>query len=393
MFAFGIEHEVAFIRADGQFADYTNTSFTEFDQLIRQLPLIPTDYPDLYVGDAGIRKKRWYIEGIERFDDAGVLMSFDAKGIEIRTTVHPTIQGAVAELAASYAHLDEMARAAGFTSVALAFHPFRTSYAYDPPLTAYERQLHVDEPEYQTDHLPMVTFGPDLNLSCTAWSAAEIIDLGRKLTYYSPAIVPFSLNAPIYDGKRWDGYSVRTAIRTGARPAVRVYLADDADLISSTPILTKRARNVREVGRVEFKACDSCGDVGLYAGLLALLKGLALDTSLPGRATTPDAAAHERVARSGFTDDAIARHCAEVLAAAMAALGNDPDAALLAPLVVALEQRSCPAQAVLAELAQAGSVTHLLAQYQSRPLRDPARSHRQLPPFPLTSHTPKSTPQ
>lgn len=367
MFEFGIEHELAFIRADGQFADYTNTSFAEFDQLIMQLPLIATDYPDLYVGDAGIRKKRWYIEGVERFADDGALIGFDSKGIEIRTTVHPTIQGAVAELAANYAQLNVVARAAGLTPIALAFHPFQTGYTYDPPLNAYERQLHQDEPEYQTEHMPMMTFGPDLNLSCTAWSTAEIIDFGRKLTYYSPVIVPFSLNAPIYEGKPWDGYSVRTAIRTGLRPAVRVYLGDDTQLISSTPILTKRARNTREVGRVEFKACDSCGDFGLYAGLLALLKGLALDTRLLGRATTPDAAAHARVAQSGFTDTAIVNHCAEVLTAAMTALGDDPDVDLLTPLVASLEQRRCPAQTMLEALAQAGSVAHLLAQWQVDP--------------------------
>jgi gamma-glutamyl:cysteine ligase YbdK (ATP-grasp superfamily) len=312
MFRFGIEHEVAFLRSDGQFADFANTSFADLDRLIDQLPLYPADYPGLYVGDAGIRKKRWYIEGVERFAADGALCGFDAKGIEIRTTAHPSIRGAIAELSASYDHLAEVAQTAGFTPIALAHHPFRTGYSYDPPLNTYEQRLHPDEPEYQTEHLPMVTFGPDFNLSWRNLGPAEVIDLGRKLTFYSPAIVPFSFNTPFYAGQLWEGLSARTAFRTGPRPAVRVYLADAANLIVSTPILTKLARHPQEVGRVEFKACDSCGDFALYAGLLALLKGLALDQTLQGRATTPDSAQHQRAARSGLADPVVAAQAAGV---------------------------------------------------------------------------------
>lgn len=360
MFRYGLEHEVAFLRPDGQFADFANTSFAEFDQIIAQLPLYQEDYPGLYVGDAGIRKKRWYIEGLERFDATGGLCSFDAKGIEIRTTTHPSIQGAVAELAQSYYLLAGVACAAGFTPITIAFNPFHRGYSYDPPLNAYERQLHQDEPEYQTEHLPMVTFGPDFNLSWSHLSPAAMIDLGRKLTYYSPAIVPFSFNAPFYAGQLWDGLSVRTAFRTGARPAVRVYLANEADLIASTPKLTTRARNPHEVGRIEFKACDSCGDFTLYAGLFALLKGLALDQTLPGRATIPDARAHQQAAHGGLRDAAVAHQASVVLAAAAAALSADPDADLLAPLKHALATATCPADSLRAELERVGSIEQVL---------------------------------
>jgi hypothetical protein len=364
MFLFGIEHEVAFLRPDGRFADFTNTTFDEFDQIIRRLPVYASDYPRLHVGDAGIRKKRWYIEGVERFNDAGELCGFDAKGIEIRTTPHPTVMGAIAELTESHAYLVAIARHLGFTPLNMAFHPHRTGYEYDPPLSAFERQLRQDEPEYQTEHLPMVTFGPDLNLSLAQLHPSQLIDLGRKLTYYSPAIVAFSLNAPIYHGERWNGFSVRTAFRTGPRPAVRVYLPTDYDLLDSTPILTKHARNPHEVGRIEFKACDSCGDFWLYAGLLALLKGLVLDQTLTGRATVPDAVAHQYVAQVGFDDAALALQAGVVLAAARTALGDDHDAGLLVPLRYALEQRSCPAHTMIKALEHAGSVDDLLAQWK-----------------------------
>lgn len=356
MFRFGIEHEVAFVRPDGQFADFANTSFAELAQLVHALPLYPADYPALHVGDAGIRKKRWYIEGIERFDEAGELCAFDAKGIEIRTTPQPTIQEAIDELIQSYTELDQVARAAGFRPIALAFHPFRTSYSYHPPLNSYERQLHQIEPEYQTEHVPMLTFGPDFNLSWSDLGPHEVLDLGRKLTAYSPAIVPFSFNAPFYAGQLWEGLSVRTAIRTGLRPAVRVYLDAEADLIASRPLLTKLARRPQEVGRVEFKACDSCGDFQLYAGLLALLKGLALDQSLPKRATTPDPLAHQHAARAGLADPSIAAQAATLLKAAMQALHGDPDLALLQPLSEALARRTCPAQALRDAAIAAGSI-------------------------------------
>ncbi|RRR69230.1 MAG: glutamate--cysteine ligase [Candidatus Viridilinea halotolerans] len=352
MFRFGIEHEVALLRPDGQFADFANTTFAEFADLVAQLPLYATDYPQLHVGDAGIRHKRWYIEGVERFDEAGQLVAFAAKGIEIRTTVHPTIVAAVAELTTSYGQLNAVAQAAGFTLINVACHPLRTSFCYDPPLNAYEQRLFADEPEYQTEHLPMLTFGPDFNLSWSDLSPAQVCDLGRKLTFYSPAIVPFSFNAPFAAGQRWEGLSWRTALRTGARPAVRVYLAEPRDLMVSTPVLTKLARNPHEVGRIEFKACDSCGDFGLYAALLALLKGLILDQSLLGRATTPNAAQHQHAARWGWRDDALASRGATVLAAATSALAGDPDAALLAPLAMALQQRSHPADALCAKYAQ-----------------------------------------
>ena len=97
-FTFGLEHEVAFLNTKGDFADFSNTSFADFDQIIQQLPIYDTDYPQLRVGDAGIKVKRWYIEGYERFLDSENVVGCLPKGIEIRTTLHPTIQSAIEEL-------------------------------------------------------------------------------------------------------------------------------------------------------------------------------------------------------------------------------------------------------------------------------------------------------
>lgn len=35
----------------------------------------------------------------------------------------------------------------------------------------------------QTAHIPMLTQGPDLNLSAEGLTAAQLVDIGHKLTY------------------------------------------------------------------------------------------------------------------------------------------------------------------------------------------------------------------
>lgn len=115
---------------------------------------------------------------------------------------------------------------------------------------------------------------------------------------------------------------------------------------------------------IEHEVAFISGNFELYAGLLALLKGLALDQSLPGRATTPDAVQHQRVARAGLSDPAVAAQTAAVLDAASAALNGDPDAALLEPLALALVQGNCPAQHLRSALARAGSLERLLADWR-----------------------------
>ncbi len=338
-FTFGLEHEVAFLNPRGDFSDFSNTSFADFDQIIQQLPVYDTDYPQLRVGDAGIKLKRWYIEGYERFQDSEDVVGCLPKGIEIRTTLHSTVQGAIAELSKSYDLLCELAESYGFTPACISFNPHQTVFKPDPPLNPYERQRRLASPEMQTAEIVMLTYGPDLSFSCAEWDTDQNIDIGRKLTYYSPYILPFSFSSSFYGGEVWDGLSVRTYFRTGPRPACMVFIDEPDKMIDSVPSLTQEARVPAEAGRIEFKAFDSCCDFSLYAALLALLKGLALGGTLPGRATIPDTKLHQHVARVGFKDDAIWQQAGRVLAAARAALNDDPDAELLTLLDQMLVRR------------------------------------------------------
>ncbi|MGV0026895.1 glutamate--cysteine ligase [Phormidesmis priestleyi] len=362
MFHFGIEHEVAFLNEQGKFADFSCTQFEDFNQIIQALPIYSEDYAHLRIGDAGIKQKRWYIEGFERFTDSEKVIDCVPKGIEIRTTIHSTIQGAIAELSHSFNLLREVSAKFGFTPVLISFNPFHVGFNPNPPLNEYEIQRRKASPEKQTANIPMLTYGPDLNLSMVGLSLDRLIDMGKKLTFYSPYLVPFSFSSPFHGGGCWNGLSARTFERTGARPAVMVFLERQQDLIKSTPSLTKIARLAAEVGRIEFKAFDSCDDFGLYAALLALLKGLILDKSLTGRATIPDTKLHQQSAIVGFDDPNILLNATQALDAAELALKDDRDVDLLMPLRTSLESRKTPAHKLIDTYKQLGSIEAALKQ-------------------------------
>ncbi|MFC5994929.1 glutamate-cysteine ligase family protein [Pseudonocardia hispaniensis] len=348
-FRYGIEHECALLRRDGSFADFSCVGFEEFQGIVDALPEDPADYPDLRVGDQGIKRKRWYVEGFERFDERGTLRCCDPKGIEIRTRIHDSIDAAVAALRSDQALLDAEAAQRGLRTVAIGFNPIRSSYPVVPPLNGWERAHRMASPEERTAHLHMVTYGPDLNLSCPDMGVDELIDVGAKLTHYSPWLVPMSFSSPFRDGAPWGGLSARTALRTGARPAVLVFVADPARMIPTDPSLTQHARLPAEAGRIEFKAFDACSDPELYGELLSLLTGLVLDTTLDGRSMVPDAALHQRAALGGLGDPRIAEGAAAMLDAAGAALDGRPaDKVRLNRLRHRFDRRECPAIEMLA---------------------------------------------
>ncbi len=323
-FRYGIEHECALVHADGRFADYSDTTFDEVQAVVDALPEDPADYPDLRVGDQGIKRKRWYVEGYERFDTSGGLVRCDPKGIEVRTRIHPSVEAAVDALRVDIATLDDALAHTGLRTATIAFNPVRSEYVIEPPLNEWERSHRLGSPEERTAHLHMSTYGPDLNLSCAGLEPAALVDAARKLTHYSPWLVPLSFSSPFRDGGPWGGLSARTAVRTGLRPAVLVFLEGEEGQVPADPSLTQVARLPAEVGRIEFKAFDACPDPALYGELLSLLTGLVLDHTLAGRRTTPDAALHRHVARDGLGDDTVHARTGELLDAADAALADRP---------------------------------------------------------------------
>ena len=364
LFRYGIEHECALLRPDGSFADFTNTTFDELQDIVDVLPEDPADLHDLRVGDAGIKRKRWYVEGYERFDEHGTLLRCDPKGLEIRTRIHPSVEAAVAALCTDRKRLDVVAAAHGMGVTAIGFNPVRSQYVVEPAFNAWELGHRRRSPEARTAHLHMVTYGPDLNLSWAGCPPDELVDAARKLTALSPYLVPLSFSSPFRDGRPWGGLSARTALRTGARPAALAFLADGVPQVPADPSLTRPARLPAEVGRLEFKAFDSCPDLTLYGELLSLLTGLVLDTTLPQRRTTPDTDLHRHAARVGYADVTLRAGAEAALDAAAAAVAGRPaDAARLASLRARFDRGECPAHDMLARY-EAGD---LVAGLRHRP--------------------------
>jgi hypothetical protein len=348
-FRYGIEHECALLHTEGGFADYTDIAFDELQAVIDALPEDPDDYPELRIGDQGIKRKRWYVEGYERFDTHGRLVRCDPKGIEIRTRIHGSVDAVVGALRADVARLDGALAPTRLRTTVIGFNPLRSEYRIEPPLNEWERQHRLGSPEERTAHLHMSTYGPDLNLSCAALGTAALVDIGRKLTHYSPWLVPLSFSSPFRDGAPWGGLSARTAVRTGLRPAVLVFLGEGDEQVEADPSLTQKARIPAEVGRIEFKAFDACPDPVLYGELLSWLTGLVLDETLPGRRTTPDAALHRHIALAGLGDDDVHACTGALLDAAAAALvGRDDDLGRLESLRGRWARRECPAVTMLA---------------------------------------------
>ncbi|WP_353931099.1 glutamate--cysteine ligase [Okeanomitos corallinicola TIOX110] len=362
MFFFGIEHEVAFLNLDGKFADFSCTKFTDFQKIVDKLPLYPDDYPQLRVGDANIRQKRWYIEGFERFANSEEVIDCIGKGIEIRTTINSSIQGAIDELNTSFNLLRQVAAEFGFLPVLVSFNPYTSVFAPNPPLNDFEIKQLQAYPDEQTAHIYMVSYGPDLNISVADLPMEKVIDIGKKFTYYSPYIIPFTYSSPFFNGSLWEGLSVRTFIRTGKRPATLVFVEKQEQLIESVPSLTKVARIPAEVGRIEFKSCDSCDDFSIYAGLLALLKGLALDQTLEGRGITPDPNLHQISAKFGLDNEAIFDHATKILSAAENALKNDPDIKFLTPLKDILVTKKTKSHQLIDHFKNVNSIEETLKQ-------------------------------
>ncbi|MFE7202618.1 glutamate-cysteine ligase family protein [Pseudonocardia alni] len=370
---YGLEHELALLRGDGTLADHRSLTHAQVAAVVDELPELPGNQSDLRIGDAGIRRKRWYAEGYERLDDDGELLRFEPKGIEIRTCVHDSVEAAVDALVADAVTLAGVAARHGLHPVAFGHHPQLSAYRLDPPPNAHERALMAASPEERTSHLHMVTWGPDLNLSFpeSGTDPGVLTDAAAKLTFYSPYLVPWSFSSPFRDGRPWGGLSARTARRTGARPAALAYLPPGAPLPVTDPSLARHAGIPGEVGRIEFKAFDAVPVVAgeepadgvgtdLPAALLSLLTGLLRDDTLPGRRRTPDAAAHRRSALRGWSDPAVRAGSQAVLDAATTALaGDDAHRARLATLARRLARRETPADRMLARHRAGGGIPGL----------------------------------
>lgn len=336
----GIEAEFALVSPGGAFLDFTSLSFADVQRVVDRLP----DHgdPDLTRGDLAIKNTRWYVEGDERFAPDGTFLRCVPKGIETRTPVRDGIAAATGQLLVQAGELAAAAAEDGLGATGIGLNPVVPAYRPDPPYNPWELAMRASKPEYAGPEAYMLTYGPDVNVSHPGWTAERVLDIGRKLTFYAPALLPFGSSSPFAAGRRAAAYSARTLLRARTRPVARVFGP------GGTP-----ARIAAEAGRVEFKAFDAPPDVAWHGSLLAIVAGLALDRTLPGRADGPDVAALCRAAVDGF--DADRGPSSLVLEAAAAALGATGEP-FLAPLASALAGRRTPAHGMIEAYGEAGRI-------------------------------------
>jgi hypothetical protein len=363
---YGIEHEIALLRdKDRVFCDYTNTKHLELQGIIEQLPEYADDYPRLRIGDLHIKKKRWYVEGYERFNEDGSLRDSVPKGIEIRTTPHRSINGALRELGTSYRLLKTRLNQNGFTPIWVSFNPTKSKFELDYPLNNYEIKSRGQSPEDQTADIAQMTFGPDLNLSFPEFSDEQLIAAGKRLTFFSPYIVPFSFSSPFKDNLLWHGLSLRTYLRTGKRPSALVFLHDNDNHVPTMPSLTQHSRVPFEKGRIEFKAFDTCNNLELYHSLFILLKGLIINTHVPEGCFTPDIKLHQLSAVKGFSDSNIADGAREAIRRAKEVLNDTSELKSLNLLEQMLQNNMQQVFALIHEYKKSQSVIKTLRGFDN----------------------------
>lgn len=285
----GIEAEFGLVDDAGRLVDFTHPRAGELQRVVDDLP----DHadPDLTRGDLAIKWTRWYVEGDERFADDGTFLRCVPKGIEARTPICDGIGAALASLGGLVEQLAEASARRGMRLTALGHNPVHSTYRAEPAFNAWELRMRAEHEEYDAPEVYMCTYGPDVNLSDPGWDGCAGFEVAARLAGWAPEIVAFSLNSPFVDGRPYGGLSYRTAVRSGQRPTVRIFVPEDevaGRRAQAGPGLSVRpARIGPERGRIEFKALDAFAGLARFGAYAALIGGLARSAEAPGPAPRP----------------------------------------------------------------------------------------------------------
>jgi hypothetical protein len=317
LYSAGFEFEYALVTESGIFHDFVDLDFAALQRALADGSGATDD--DLVRGDLGIKSGYWYLEGDERFDADGTFTTMLVKGVEIRTPICSSTTEAADRLADLQDDIAKRLEPLGLQLGIVGFNPVREAYVLDPPLNAWEQRMRAEHREYDHAEVSNLTYGPDINLSFPGLSAAQVVEVTRRLTYYSPFMVPFSFSSPFHAGQPWRGPSKRTYERTWRRVAARCFVDPPA---GTEPTMVHRPRIAREEGRIEFKAFDSFLTRDLLLAGAALTLGVCLADDLPGLADKPSRDLHQRAATGAFADPENATGARQVLAAARRALSE-----------------------------------------------------------------------
>ncbi|MCX7589984.1 MAG: glutamate--cysteine ligase [Patescibacteria group bacterium] len=362
-FYFGIEHEIPLIDSEGNFLDYRKLNFNILNKVIQKFPVYQNDYPDLRIGDLGLKVKRLYVEGLEIFDDNGYLIKEYPKGLELRTKFFNDLNQLFKTFLYDFNIVKKELIKFNLKPTFLSFNPYLNKINIKINLNQYEKKLRKQDPGRITAPFTLLTFGPDLNISYKELNDQEILDIVLKLNYYTPFIIPFTFSSPFYMGKLWNGYSVRTYFRSKLRPSA-------IGFVNSSKLLSKYKNNWilnqnrvgAESGRIEFKAIDTIWDIKIYKSLLILLKGLILDKKLKQKSLNSDIKLMEISAQYGFDDKLIYDGCYETLNSVYNVLGND-DKKYIKYLFYLLKNKINFSKILITEFKKYRSINKVLLKY------------------------------
>lgn len=352
LYSAGFEFEYALVTEAPDAATFHDFTDLDFEVLQRALAdgAGATD-DDLVRGDLGIKSGYWYLEGDERFDAEGTFTSMLVKGVEIRTPICFSTVEAADRLADLQGQLVERLAPLGLQLGIVGFNPVREAYVLDPPLNEWEQRMRAEHREYDHAEVSNLSYGPDINLSFPGASPTEVVEMTRRLTHYSPFMVPFSFSSPFHAGRPWRGPSKRTYERTWRRVAARCFVEPPA---GTEATMVHPPRIPREEGRIEFKAYDAFPSRELLLAGAALTLGVCLADDLPGLADRASRDLHQRSATGAFADQEIADGAREVVAAARRALTGMPEADHLDALARLLSERRTPADSLLDDYSRTG---------------------------------------
>lgn len=320
-FLFGIEHEIPLVK--NKFLDYKNLSLDSLTKVIQKFPVYHNDYSQLRIGDLGIKVKRAYIEGLEVFDENGYLIKQFPKGIELRTKTYDNVEELTNQLYNDFQFIRVELKKFKISPTFISFNPYRDKVRINIKLHHYERKLRRFDRGRKTAPFTLLTFGPDINISCSDLNDNDVLEIVKKLNFYTPFIIPFSFSSPFYKGKLWGGQSIRCYLRLKLRPAVLGFITNKNLLEKFKKIwLLEEARITSEKGKIEFKAIDTIQDLKIYKGLLILLKGIILDSKLTGKSLVPDKKLIYLSSFYGFGNKLIKEGAEELIARAKESVNN-----------------------------------------------------------------------
>ncbi len=213
-FKFGIENEFMLLdKETNNPLGVKNLNFFDLREIILNIDTDKKDIRGFNEKEPNKSKKPYYIEGYDNFDADGTINETVPKGIELRTPIRSSIDEMLSLYNQLLCQLKRSMLTNGYKLCLISHHPTESQYRGKKATRTKDKWVHAQGAVH--------TFGPDINIGFKKSFKINIKQFEKRLYYYAPAMVAFSLNSPVYKGKLWKGKSIRVFNRSFTGP---VYL-------------------------------------------------------------------------------------------------------------------------------------------------------------------------